>query len=114
MSSNKTPQELVQLVEEFIDDMKGVDTQSIAIGDLTSIADWMVVVTGTSTRHVKAIADNVAEKVKAKGFKVKSIEGGHNAEWILLDLFDVIVHVMLPHTRTYYDLERLWSARPSS
>ena len=69
---------------------------------------------GTSSRHVKAVADRVEEAVKALGVRPVGVEGAQSAEWILVDLNDVIVHVMMPETRRFYDLERLWSMTPAA
>ena len=78
----------------------------------TDVADYMVVASGNTNRQVKALIDNVSEKAKAKGVKPIGVEGLETAEWVLLDLTDVLVHVMLPAVREFYDLERLWSMTP--
>lgn len=105
---------LIETVNDALDDLKAVDIIELDIRDMSSISDMMIVASGTSQRHVKAIADNVIEKTKAAGFKPLGVEGTDTAEWVLLDLGDVIVHVMLPATRSFYDIEKLWSARPSN
>ncbi|MDH3525940.1 MAG: ribosome silencing factor [Gammaproteobacteria bacterium] len=92
-----------------LEDLKGVDIKVIDVSELTSITDRMVVVSGTSTRHVKALADNVALKAKQAGNPALGVEGAAAAEWILIDLGDVVVHVMLPAVREFYALEKLWS-----
>ena len=76
--------------------------------EITSVADNMVIASGTSNRHVKALADSVADAAKSAGFPPIGTEGENTGEWILVDLGDVIVHLMLPATREFYDLERLW------
>lgn len=101
--------ELLAIVITALEDLKGVDIRVIDVRDLTSITDRMVVASGTSTRHVKALADNVALKAKQQGYTPLGVEGEQTAEWVLLDLGDVVVHVMLPETRTFYGLEKLWS-----
>ena len=101
--------ELLELVIAALEDLKGVDVRVIDVRDLTSITDRMVVASGTSTRHVKALADNVALKAKERGYLPLGVEGAQTAEWVLLDLGDVVVHVMLPETRAFYGLEKLWS-----
>jgi len=101
--------ELLALVIAALEDVKGVDIRVIDVRDLTSITDRMVIASGTSTRHVKALADNVALKAKQQGYPPLGVEGAQTAEWVLLDLGDVVVHVMLPETRTFYGLEKLWS-----
>jgi ribosome-associated protein len=94
---------------DALEDIKGIDVKVIDVSELTSITDRMVVVSGTSTRHVKALADNVALKAKQAGSPALGIEGEQAAEWILIDLGDVVVHVMLPAVRAFYALEKLWS-----
>ena len=101
--------ELLAIVIAALEDVKAVDVRVIDVRDLTSITDRMVIASGTSTRHVKALADNVALKAKQRGFPPLGVEGGETAEWVLLDLGDVVVHVMLPETRAFYGLEKLWS-----
>ncbi len=95
-----------------IEDLKGQDIACLDIQKLSTIADYMLVVTGTSTRHVKSMADEVAKRCKAAGIAVRGVEGTDQAEWVLLDLGDVIVHVMQAPVRKLYDLESLWSMSP--
>jgi ribosome-associated protein len=101
--------ELLATVITALEDLKGVDIRVIDVRDMTSITDRMVIASGTSTRHVKALADNVALKAKQQGYPPLGVEGGQTAEWVLLDLGDVVVHVMMPETRAFYGLEKLWS-----
>lgn len=100
---------LVETVIAALDDLKAVNVLNLDVRPLTSMADTMIIASGTSSRHVKALADNVQEKVKEAGFRPVGVEGERDAEWILVDLGGVIVHVMLPATRAFYDLERLWN-----
>lgn len=102
-------QQLVDTALTALADLKAKDVVSLDVRALTSLADVMVIASGTSSRHVKSLADNVVEKVKAAGFRPLGQEGERDAEWILIDLAGVIVHVMLPATRAFYDLERLWT-----
>jgi ribosome-associated protein len=88
--------------------MKGIDIVSIDVRSLTSITDYMIICTGRSTRQVKALADSVAIKCKEIGVKNIQLEGEKESEWILVDLGDVVVHLMLASTRTFYRLEDLW------
>lgn len=99
----------------IIDALEDIKAQNIAILDvreLTGIMDKMVVASGTSTRQVKALADNVVARAKQAGYRPIGVEGEDTAEWILVDFGDIIVHLMLPATRAFYDLEKLWSFRP--
>jgi len=107
-NDNMTTDQIRDLALAALDDLKAKDVQVLDVRKLTSITDYMIVASGTSTRHVKAIADNVAAKAKAAGHPPLSVEGEREAEWILVDLFDVVVHVMLPDTRAFYQLEKLW------
>ena len=100
---------LLEIVSTALEDLKGVAIKVIDVRDLTSITDRMVIVSGTSTRHVKALADNVALQGKKHGFPVLGVEGEQGAEWVLIDLGDVVVHVMMPDIRNFYALEKLWS-----
>ncbi|HBA00493.1 MAG TPA: ribosome silencing factor, partial [Halomonas sp.] len=77
------------------------------------VTDLMLIASGTSTRHVAALAQNVVEKAKASGLHPRGVEGGDNADWVLVDLDDIVVHIMLPEARALYDLERLWADLPS-
>ena len=101
--------ELLAITLAALEDMKAVDVQVIDVRDLTTITDIMVIAGGTSTRHVKAIADNVTQEAKRHGVTALGVEGDKGAEWILVDLADVVVHVMMPEIRAFYALEKLWS-----
>ncbi|MFZ5756315.1 MAG: ribosome silencing factor [Pseudomonadota bacterium] len=107
-------EQLSILVNGALADMKAQNVVTLDVGGMTSIADRIVVASGTSSRHVKSIADRVIERAKEAGVKPLGVEGDAMAEWVLVDLGDVIVHVMTPATRQYYDLERLWSVTPKT
>ncbi|TBR39976.1 MULTISPECIES: ribosome silencing factor [Dyella] len=92
-----------------LEDLKAKDIREIDVRGKTSIADLLVVASGTSARHVKSIADEVVKFAKKAGVMPIGVEGEQEAEWVLVDLGDVIVHVMLPRIREFYGLERLWT-----
>ena len=102
-----------QLIIDALEDVKAIDVTSIDVTGLTDFTDYMVFASGTSNRHVKALAGNVLADAKERGLKPIGVEGMEQGEWILIDLADVVVHVMLPATREFYDIERLWSLRPT-
>ncbi len=104
---------LKTLVMEALDDLKAKDVSLLDVSRLTSVTDLMIIASGTSTRHVSALANNVVEKAKASGLQPLGVEGQAGSDWVLVDLGDVVVHVMLPETRQLYDLERLWADLPS-
>jgi len=99
---------LLDTVLDALEELKARNITSLDVSALTSIADAMVIASGTSSRHVKALADNVVERARAAGYKAIGTEGQQAAEWVLVDLGDIIVHIMQPSVREYYDIERLW------
>lgn len=101
--------ELVAVVEAALDDLKAVDVKTLNVSGLTSITDFMIIATGTSDRHVRSIADRVIEKASAAGASVLGVEGHEFGEWVLVDLADVVVHIMQPRVRDFYKLENLWN-----
>jgi len=107
-------EDLVKLAVAALEDIKGQDITTIDVREKTSVTDFMVIASGTSSRHVKSLADNVLEKVKEKGVRPLGSEGLETGEWALLDLGDVVVHVMQVATRQFYDLERLWQGAEQS
>ena len=102
-------QQLLDTVIAALEDMKAVDPVVLDVHDKTSITDVMVIAGGNSERHVKSLADSVVEKCKHAGFKPLGTEGEQHGEWVLVDLGDVVVHVMVPALRDFYKLEQLWS-----
>jgi len=97
-------------VTTALDDMKAVNVRVLDVRSLTDIVDTMVIASGNSDRHVRSIAERVVEKAKAAGFRPLGTEGERDGEWVLVDLQDVLVHVMLPRVREFYGLERLWDS----
>ena len=103
-----TSYEQAVLAAKAISSKKGLDIQIIEIGSVSVIADYMVIATGTSSTHVKALADEVEYQLDKEGVSVSHVEGYRSNTWILLDYIDVIVHVFSDEARDFYDLERLW------
>jgi len=99
---------LVQVVQGALDEMKAVGVRVLDVHKLTDIADTMIIASGNSDRHVRSIADRIIEHAKKAGFRPMGIEGERDGEWVLVDLQDVIVHIMLPRVREFYRLESLW------
>ncbi len=104
---------LLETTQEALDDLKALEPVVLDVRSLSSVMDWMVVASGTSSRHVKSLADNVLMKAKEKGIRPLGVEGERVGEWVLVDFGDVVVHVMQPAIRGFYDLERLWSVQAS-
>ena len=102
-------EKLSALVVDVLDDVKAQDIVKLDVRNMTSVTDYMIVASGTSNRHVKALAENVAEKAREAGHRPIGIEGEEGGEWVLLDLQDALVHVMLPKVREFYNLEKLWA-----
>ena len=100
---------LKNLVIDALDDIKGIEIVTLDVEEKTDITDFMVVATGNTSRQVKALTDSVVVNAKTAGYIVNGVEGDDSAEWVLIDLGDVICHVMLPNVREFYSLERLWS-----
>ncbi len=105
-------EQLKTIVTDALEDIKAKDIVSLDVSELTDITDTLIVASGMSNRQVKALADNVVEEAKKQGFRPLGVEGTDAAEWVLVDYGDLVVHVMLPATRAFYDLEKLWSIRP--
>jgi len=107
-----TPKKLLDIVTIALDDGKAEDIKVFDVRKLTSIADFMVVASGRSSRQVKALAERAADAARKRKVKPLGMEGEQASEWVLLDLGDVIVHVMQPESRAHYQLEKLWDAGP--
>ena len=112
----KTPRAERKGVAEFaatvLDEMKAQDIRALDVRHLTSVTDTMIVAAGRSDRHVRAIADALIERCKAAGYRPLGVEGQDSGEWVLVDLGDAIVHVMLPRAREFYNIESLWDIAP--
>ncbi len=105
---------LVKTVTAALADMKATNVKVLDVRHVTDVSDCMVLASGNSDRHVKSIADRVVERAKAAGFRPMGVEGQRDGEWVLVDLNDVLVHVMLPRVREFYGLEELWETAPAA
>jgi ribosome-associated protein len=99
---------LKTVVIDALADMKALDVKFLDVRGLTDIADFMVIASGTSDRHVRSVAQRVVERAKEAGFRPHGVEGQQDGDWVLIDLNEMIVHVMLPRVREFYGLEKLW------
>jgi ribosome-associated protein len=106
LSSANPP--LKTVITDALADMKALEVKLLDVRGLTDIADFMVIASGTSDRHVRSVAQRVVEKVKEAGYRPLGVEGLKDGDWVLIDLSEVIVHVMLPRVREFYGLEKLW------
>ena len=104
-----TTKKLINTITHALEEMKAQEIVNIDVRKLTSITDNMIICSGTSNRHTKAIADKVISEIKAKGFQALGVEGLETGEWILVDLGDAVVHIMLPQAREFYSIEKLWT-----
>ncbi|MEQ5836876.1 ribosome silencing factor [Marinobacter sp. R17] len=106
-------EQLRDTVVNALEEVKAQDISVIDVRDRTSVTDYMVIASGTSSRHVRSLAESVITEVKSQGVRSANVEGGENSDWLLVDMGDVVVHVMMPATREFYDLERLWRDAPN-
>ncbi|WP_372741143.1 ribosome silencing factor [Neptunomonas sp.] len=105
-------EQLIALVREALDDVKARDIDVIDVRGKSSITDFMLIASGTSKRHVVSLAQAVSDKVKQAGIEPLGTEGQNDGDWVLVDLGELVVHIMMPDARSYYDLERLWRFDP--
>lgn len=96
-------------VLEMLDDIKAVDVQVFNVREMTSVTDYMIVSSGTSNRHVRSIANHVTDEMREAGLRSLGCEGAEHGEWVLLDYGDIVLHVMQPGVREFYQLEKLWN-----
>jgi len=101
--------QLKKEIEDILNDNKAIEVKSINLKDKTSIADFMIIASGNSSRHIQALSEILVNKLKEKGINNCRLEGRHSNDWKLIDAIDVIVHIFHPEKRKFYDLERMWS-----
>ncbi|MEM7406187.1 MAG: ribosome silencing factor [Pseudomonadota bacterium] len=111
-SDSPTPDAILQLAVDALDELKAVDIKVLDVRELTTVTDYMVVASGTSGRQVRALSENLQKRSKEGGVTLLGIEGERDAEWVLVDLCDVVVHVMNPTSRETYQIEKLWTQPP--
>lgn len=101
------------IIVAAISELKAIDTIELHVAPLTSVTDYFIICTGSSNRHVKSIADNLIKQAKEHKLQIIGTEGMESGDWVLVDLGDIVAHIMLPETRERYQLEKLWSQIPS-
>lgn len=104
--------ELNQIITQALEDVKGKNIVQMDVRELSDVMDTLVIASGTSSRHVKSLANNVVEDAKHQGHQPLGVEGADTGDWVLVDFGDIVVHVMQEETRGFYDLEKLWSMEP--
>jgi len=107
-------EQIKKLAIDALEDLKAVDMVVLNVNGITSITDYMIIVSANSNRHLKSLANSVVEAAKSAGVKPLGVEGENDGEWALVDLGDVVVHIMMPAIRAFYQLEKLWSVDTSS
>lgn len=107
-------QELNEIIINALEDLKAKDVVSLDVSNLTDVMDTLIIASGTSSRHVKSLASNAVQDAKDRGIAALGVEGLDSGEWVLADFGDTVLHVMLPATRDFYDLEKLWSMEPGT
>jgi ribosome-associated protein len=107
-----SPKQIADHAMRVLDDHKATDLRCLDVSHLTTLMDYMIIATGRSDRHVRSLGDALIASCKEDGIEVLGTEGQDSAEWLLVDLVDVVVHIMLPRTREFYEIEKLWDISP--
>lgn len=108
-----SPEDLTHTLCQALDDGKAVDVRALDVRALTVITDYMIIASGRSSRQVKALHDRVVERATTRDARAIGVEGQREGDWVLIDFGDVIVHIMQPETRAFYQLEKLWELHPA-
>lgn len=106
-----TTEERLHIITEALDDLKGQDIQAISVEHLTDMMDKIVICTASSTTHAKSLSKNLEQELKSKGITILGVEGDNKSDWVLVDIGDVVTHIMLEETRNLYALEKLWDIK---
>jgi ribosome-associated protein len=106
--------QLNQLIVTALEDLKGKNIVQLDVSQLSDVMDTLIIASGTSSRHARSLADNVVEELKKSGHRPLGVEGLESGDWVLVDYGDTVVHVMQEDTRNFYELEKLWSMKPSN
>ena len=106
---NKEINQLKKEIENILNDNKAMEVKSVNLKDKTSIADFMIIASGNSSKHIQSLSEILVDKLKEKGINNCRLEGRHSNDWKLIDAIDVIVHIFHPEKRKFYDLEKMWS-----
>lgn len=112
--SQELNQALNQLITTALEDLKGKNIVQLDVRELSDVMDTLIIASGTSSRHARSMADNVVEDLKKHGHRPLGVEGIETGDWVLVDYGDTVVHVMQEDTRAFYELEKLWSMKPSN
>lgn len=105
-----TTDDIIRIADNALQELKAVDIHILDVSGLTTVTDTMIIASGNSDRQIRALADNLVKRAKENGIRPLGVEGELAADWVLVDLGDVIVHIMRPDTRAYYQLEKLWTS----
>lgn len=109
-----TENDLKSIAINALENLKAKDIVELEVAGLTDMTDCMIIASGSSNRHIRALAENVVTEIKQHGFQPTGVEGEEGGDWVLVDLGDIVVHVMLPETREFYNLEKLWTVPAAS
>ncbi|MEM7465459.1 MAG: ribosome silencing factor [Pseudomonadota bacterium] len=113
MNQQSVNHHLAEVITGALEDGKAIDIKSLPVAEMTTITDFMIIASGSSNRQVRALTERVVDAARENGVKPRGREGEENGEWVLVDFGDVVLHLMQPATREFYQLEKLWEAPPA-